>query len=180
MGAHLSEDDRDRAMLVLALNGGHSVRAHEQLASEGVKISARQLRYYRDEPRYLEIRKTKAAEIERGMVEQYKDATRLSIELGTEATSVALEALRAGEIKGVDAAKVSQQAMVAAAVATDKTLLLEGRPTQITESRSIEAAIAAMARTLGFDAESTAVEDLPSVPLIPESAEANAREIDAS
>lgn len=180
MGAHLSLDQRDRAMLVLALEGGHSERAHERLAGEGIQISARQLRYYRNDPRYLEIREQKAPEIERAMVEDYKEAARLSNQLHRAATLKALKAVENGDIKPSELGRTAQQAAIASGIPTDKALLLEGRPTQIHGSQDLEHLQQMMARALGKQqvpnlAESEAT-DSTAVPLIPESADANARD----
>ncbi len=154
LNGHLTQDERDRAMLVLALNGGHCQRTATQLADEDLPVTDRQLLTYRNSPRYEAIRKNQAAEIERSLLDEYKNAARRSLKLHELATEQAIT--KVDDLK--DPAKAAQNAAIASGVMIDKALLIEGRPTVITGSTDIRQDIQAIARQMGFDANSTAEE----------------------
>lgn len=204
MPSKFTEDEQTRILLVLALNGGHSERAATQLHDEGLDITSRQLRNLAHTDRYKQIRKTHAPAIEASLIEHYKDAGRRSLELqmiATEqaidqATTYALERpnpdhypdneqgqaqyisdILAWKSRGLkDPAKTAQNAALASAVAIDKALVLDGRPNVIHHDATPEELMRKMAKTLGYDANSTAIEEPPDQALIPESSLANARE----
>lgn len=174
MPSKFTEDEQTRILLVLALHGGHSLRAHAQLQDEGINVSDRQLRNLVHTDRYRQIREHHAAHIERSLIEHYKDAGRRSLELQMLATEKAIEQAHNGDLK--DPAKTAQNAALASGIAIDKALLLDGRPNVIHGNRDVEQLVNALNRTLGFDAITTATDITQEKALMPEGASANARD----
>lgn len=153
-----SEETRELALTTLALTGDNVSRACTMLRATGHKISRHALQDWREQnpDRYAEIRATRAQEIERSVVQQ---ARALMLDYGTlqaEANTETRRMLTAGEIK--DPSTVSRNAAVAFGIATDKLLLLEGRPTSIAEIRSGDDILRSLADK-GYIVDTTAVEE---------------------
>jgi hypothetical protein len=110
----------------------------------------------RNQERYAELRAEHYQQIERQLVDDYRENARLSQELHKQATLHALQDLADGNIK--DAARVAREASIASGIATDKMLLVDGRPTHIQEHRDLDTILASRGRRLGFDTDSPAVE----------------------
>jgi hypothetical protein len=78
-----------------------------------------------------------------------------------EAIDAAREQIKAGEAK--DPSTIARNLSVAAGISVDKSLLLEGRPTEIHGNENVEALMARMSRFLGPSAvDSTAEEEIPA------------------
>jgi hypothetical protein len=206
MPSKFTEDEQTRILLVLALNGGHSVRAAAQLHEEGFDISARHLRNLIHTDRYQQVREQHAPQIEKDLIGHYRDAARRAVELQIVATEQAIEHastyalerpnpenydddehdqyvrdMLAWKQRGLkDPAKTAQNAALASGIALDKAFMAEGRPNVIHATHGVDELVTKLQRALGFDATSTATEEpqdtTPAVPLLPESASANARD----
>jgi hypothetical protein len=86
--------------------------------------------------RYEELREKYAAKIEGKLANDMLDAVRRSTEGATLATEVAIERLKEG--KDEDPARTAANLSTVSAKMTDKRLAMQGRPTQITETRGPE------------------------------------------
>jgi hypothetical protein len=98
----------------------------------------------------------KSQDIETQLAEDYLDTATLGRELAATAMKLALEQAHAGTLR--DPAKTAMNAIITSGTALDKRLILQNRPTQITESRDPKQAAAALARRLGVTLDSTAEE----------------------
>jgi hypothetical protein len=98
----------------------------------------------------------RSQDIETQLAEDYLDTATLGRELATTAMRLALEQAHAGTLR--DPAKTAMNAIITSGTALDKRLILQNRPTQITESRDPKQAAAALARRLGVTLDSTAEE----------------------
>lgn len=175
-GVEKTPAEIDKALTVLAYYGGNAVRA-----ASDIGMSDRTLRLWRSEThreRYLEIAEREGPRLEQLAAQQARElilraadaehgvldrlATRLD---DTESTSKELSEL-AGTLQRLTTSK---------GINGTKLLELTGRPTQIVEHRDPKQAAQALARRLGVALEAQAT-DLQSVPLLPASAVANARE----
>jgi hypothetical protein len=122
-------------------------------------------------------------ETEAKLANDYLETATLGRELATTAMRLALEQANAGTLR--DPAKTAMNAIITSGTALDKRLILQNRPTQITEHRDPKLAAAALARRLGVSIDSTAEEleppevpdvaelPTPRTPLLPERAAAN-------
>jgi hypothetical protein len=97
-------------------------------------------------------------EIETRLADDYLETATLGRELAQEAMRLALAQARAGELR--DPGKTAMNAIITSGTALDKRLILQNRPTQITEHRDPKLAAAALARRLGVSIDGTA-EELP-------------------
>jgi hypothetical protein len=109
-------------------------------------------------------------EVETRLADDYLDTATLGRELATTAMRLALEQAHAGTLR--DPAKTAMNAIITSGTALDKRLILQNRPTVISEHRDPKQAAAALARRLGVTLDGTA-EELPLqeatvVPLLPE------------
>jgi hypothetical protein len=122
----------------------------------------------------LAKRDAAAHEIETQLADTYLETAVLGRELATEAMRLALQQARAGELR--DPAKTAMNAIITSGTALDKRLVLQNRPTVITEHRDPKQAAAALARRLGVSIDSTAedVTEPPNQGLLAESVSANA------
>lgn len=157
-GNRYTEDQQFRAMLVLALEGGSVKRALPRLAGEGITPAAETLMRWRNSPRYLEIRETHARDIEKGLVDDYREIAQRSVALQKLAMDQAIEEAEAKKLK--DPGKTAHSAAIAGAVAVDKLMLFTDRPTQIVSTGDTVQNINAIARRLGITIDTTA-EELP-------------------
>jgi hypothetical protein len=170
MASQYAPAEVDQALLTLALNGGNGDRTHEELKAAGLEIPARTLRDWRNSPRYSEIQAKHAPEIRKHAISRFQEGALLNLQLARAASLQALTEAEAGELK--DAGKTLQNATIAAGVAVDKALLLNGEPTEIAARFDIRQTSASLARKLGITLDSTATD----LPLLPEIAENNARD----
>ena len=121
----------DRALLVLAINGGNSVKAEAALKAQGQEVPARTLIDWKTDlypRRYLYIQQNHGRELEDVLVAQQR-------ELALSASLKALEGIQGIDLDRIDMrdkAKTVQALQTSAAIATDKVLTLTGRPTNVT------------------------------------------------
>jgi hypothetical protein len=104
------------------------------------------------------IAKTTPHDVESKLADTYLETAVLGRELAQEAMKLALALAKAGELR--DPAKTAMNAIITSGTALDKRLVLQNRPTIITEHRDPKLAAAALARRLGLTIDSTA-EELP-------------------
>jgi hypothetical protein len=182
MGASpLPPAEHDQALLVLALNGGNSEAAHRELQNHGIKISSRALRNYRETPRYAEIYGQNIDLLRKHSIARFQEGAMLSLQLARAAALQALSEAERGELK--DAAKTLQNATIAAGVATDKALILNGEPNVIHAHEDPRQAAQSLARRLGVALATTGTTihaESETLPLVPGSADANARDSSVS
>jgi hypothetical protein len=145
------------ALTTLALAGDSPTKAAAVLADGGIRVSRRVIAGWRDKfpDRYAHIRDVRAREIERSVVhkaralaEQYSD---LEQELITEIRAQ----MAAGTLK--DASTTLRNIAVSKGIAIDKMLVVDGRPNQIAEHRSVDDDLRELAR-MGF-VDTTATEE---------------------
>ena len=77
-----------------------------------------------------------------------------------DAIQAAHDHVKDGQAK--DPAAVARNLQTVAGIATDKALLVEGRPTAIIGTGDLQSVIASSEKQLGFDVDSTARRDRPS------------------
>ena len=148
-----NEDEIERGLTALALAGNNSTQAGEQCG-----IPDRTLRDWRQQypERYSEIRAGRVADIDRELMHEYKALARDAQIAAAKAVALEQERLEAGEVR--DAASSARNLTITSATATDKSLLLDDRPTQITEHRTSDQAIEEL-RRLGVDVVDGTCED---------------------
>lgn len=137
-----TDQERDQAMLVLALNGGNSVRAREALTDSGIEVTDRTLRRWRASDRYAVIQREHAPRLEREVVGTALEVIQRGWHVAQKGLDKAEEQLDADEAK--DPAAVARNVATVVGIATDKYLILTGRPAQITESRDAASLLRAL------------------------------------
>jgi hypothetical protein len=151
----------DGALLTLAMLGGSTEKAGKELRAAGMNVTSRTLREWREKlypGRYRDLCQRHARDIE-GVIVRGSRAIAVRAD---EVTMLALEKaraqLKAGEAR--DPASVARNAAVTKAVNIDKMMLLEGRPTQVTEHRdadelmrAIRARVTVLDKEAAIDAE---------------------------
>lgn len=177
-GVDYAPHEIDKALTTLAYYGGNSLRASAELG-----ISDRTLRLWRADThrdRYLEIAEREGPRLEALAANQARELILRSSTVEHRILD-ALEAATDDEHEGLKPKDVTelagalQRLTTSKGINTTKLLELTGRPTQVVEHRDPKQAAAALARRLGVVLEGTAT-DLPTAPLLPESANANARD----
>lgn len=137
--------ETDRCLLDLVICGGNSLLAARRLKEAGVEIASRTLREWRQtrhRERYLEIARVHAPMIDRLITQQAREGAIRAAEVEQRAWEAQMEQLDEGQVR--DPSAVARNAAVSKAVNVDKMLLLEGRPTQITEHRDVDEIIRAL------------------------------------
>ena len=154
----------DTALLTLILSGRNSGVAARRLATEGIDVNPRTLRSWRDKVhagRYAELEHQHAPEIEKQMMSQSRAIATAANIATLEAIEASRKQVAAGEAK--DPSTVARNLAVTMGVATDKSLVLDGRPDRIIGSGDIQGLMERMAKFLGNPAiDSTAIEYEPS------------------
>jgi len=146
----------DAALTAVALCGGRVTRAHEQLKASGVNIPYRTLAAWVADlfpNRYRHLAEQVAPQIEKSMVATARAAAMRSFEVAGEAVELEAQRLAAGEVK--DAAASSRNLATTGGIMTDKMLLLDGRPTQISEQRSMDDVLRSLAAKGFIDGTAT-------------------------
>ena len=137
IGRHWTEAEIGTCLLTLAHCHGNAKEAHRRLKAAGINISYQTLTNWRRGPyarEYLEQRAHHTTQIDRETADSYREVTQLALQgtrLGIENT---ITQLKAGTIK--DTSTAARNLNVISGISTDKALLLEGRPTSITEQRT--------------------------------------------
>jgi len=151
-----TEAEIDQALTAVALCSGRVSRAREQLLAAGVDIPERTLRTWVVDlfpNRYQAAAERYAPQIERLMITQLRAGATRGFEASTAAMELEMQRLAAGEVK--DAAASSRNLATAGAIMADKMLLLDGRPTQISEQRSMDDVLRSLAAKGFIDGTAT-------------------------
>lgn len=153
-----TEQEVDAALTAVALCGGNVTRAHRHLKASGHTVPERTLHGWvanQFPNRYRHLAEKYAPQIEKSMIATARAAAMRSFEVASEAVELEHERLQAGDVK--DAAASSRNLATTGGILTDKMLLLDGRPTQISEQRSMDDVLRSLAAK-GF-IEGTATEE---------------------
>lgn len=134
----LTAEQVDEALALLVRLGGNCKRTSDELRERGIEVSRDALGRWKasiHQERYLELadqfaKQSKDRAIVQGFREMLQEGQDISAELR--------QRLQDGidSIDAKDIPKALQQLHVAMGIATEKTLLLEGRPTEIRETRN--------------------------------------------
>jgi hypothetical protein len=168
-------EERDTALLELALCGGNSGVAADRLREKGFEIGDDVLRHWRlytYAGRYHELAEGRAREIEDAVVVKQREAAMRAVELQIRATEKTMDALDSGDVK--DPSSVVKNAAIAAGVNVDKVLTLTGRPSAIVSHSDPREALERILSRYGA-IDSTATEE-PTKALSPDKSGSNARE----
>ena len=162
----LTEEQVDEALALLARFGGNTRRTAAELEKRGTPVAQQTLSDWKRTTyfdRYHEIaaafaRESKDRAIVQGFREMLQEGQDISAELR--------QRLQDGidSIEAKDIPKALQQLHVAMGIATEKTLLLEGRPTEIRETRNpdwFEERLKELAREAEITVDGTYVEENP-------------------
>jgi hypothetical protein len=150
----------ETALHVLAACGGNSRQAAEQLANQGINVHERTLRNWPHQhaDRYAEIRRTVAPLLEaRAIATAYEVVDRAG-----EVEQILLEKIQAeaDTMNAKDAAAAFRNISTSKGINLDKLLILQGRPTQVTEHRDTTELMRALSNlNPSLVIESTAEED---------------------
>jgi hypothetical protein len=118
--------------------GGNAAMAADRLRDVGLEIPERTLRHWQTathRERYAELCQGHARQLDDLITRQAREAAISAAEVEQRAWRLQMEQLEEGKVR--DPSAVARNAAVSKAINIDKTLLLEGRPTQITEHRDI-------------------------------------------
>lgn len=151
-----TEQEIDAALTAVALCGGRVSRAHEQLKVAGFNVPYDTLVQWvsmRFPNRYRHLAEQVAPQIEKSMVATARAAAMRSFEVAGEAVELEAQRLAAGDVK--DAAASSRNLATTGGIMTDKMLLLDGRPTQISEQRSMDDVLRSLAAKGFIDGTAT-------------------------
>jgi len=130
----------DRALLVLAMNGGNSLRAADELADQGIEIDDSTLRLWKSKHyprRYLHIQEQYGRRLEDVLVAQQR-------EIAIAASLKALEGIQQIDFNRIDhrdKARSVQALQTTAGIGTDKVLTLTGRPTAVVQHQDSSAVL---------------------------------------
>lgn len=193
-GSSYPEELVQQGIHALALWNGRPQKASEALAEQGIEIPSSTLHRWRDHTypeRYAQVSKSvqdkiwaKTSDRWRGVVEEAADGAREAVELTRQAMQ---------NPQGVSMAKdfsaTAKNLALAGGIANDKAATIDGRPTEIHESRGMTEILRGLgARFPGLvSIDSTATEVTPDVSDAPPDApspgthreEANVRELEA-
>jgi hypothetical protein len=127
----------DVGLLTLASVGGRYRTAHKTLKEKGLTIPETTLQYWRltQYPnRYRDIATRQAAQIEGEIVNNVRALALRASEAAYKALALEEERIESGETR--DASGSLRNIATSIGISVDKILLMEGRPTTITEARS--------------------------------------------
>lgn len=155
-----SKDEIEHGLAALVHFDGNAGKARDWLADKGIQIPADTLRYWKNSShvrRYHELAEMKGQEYDERAVQRFKEMEAAASETAHEAISKAREALADNKLEPKEYGKLARDMAVTAGVASDKRLVIEGKPTVITQSKSAEELYSALGR-LGQVIEGTAEE----------------------
>lgn len=152
--------DVDTALLALALAGGDVRHAHRALKAHGLTIPERTLRDWRSQTypnRYRDLCDRHKLAIEGEVINNVRALALRASAIAQHALDLEADRIASGEIK--DAAASLRNIATTIGISVDKVMLLEGRPTHITEQRSSDDVLRGLQAKGYIDA--TAVEEEP-------------------
>lgn len=159
------EEEITTALLTLAHHAGNSERAAAQLQQQGLQISSRTLRGWREgkhAERYRQLHETHGREIETALIPELRSNAIEGARVALLAIQKAAEEIEAGNVR--DLASAARNLQVASATAMDKLYLATDRPNAPREQRSVEEILRSLEHLVGlkgYDTSSTA-EELPA------------------
>lgn len=146
----------DTALLAIAMTGGGILAAQKLLKPKGIDIPRSTLETWPHiyPNRYRDIAERHKSAIEGEIVASVRSLALRASHVAQRALELEEQRIESGEIH--DAAASLRNIATTVGIAVDKTLLIEGRPTQITEQRTTDDVLAGL-RDKGY-IDSTAVE----------------------
>lgn len=164
-----SQADVDRGLLAYYTAGSFR-KAEEESGIPRATLSRWVLEMY--PARYRELAERLGPEIERGLIERFRRTADLAAQATDDAIHATRSLVEAGEAKDASAmSTVARNLSTVAGINTDKALVLQGKPTSITQHTSAEDALKALAQMVGVTLEGTAEEihEPPALNNAPES-----------
>jgi hypothetical protein len=155
---HYSDDEITRGLMTLAFSR-NATEAVELLQEQGVITPDRStLTRWREryQNRYVEIVEKHKETIEKVLVVEQRELARAARDGAMEAVELERKRIKVGDVK--DAAGSARNLMTTAAIAIDKLMALEGRPTSVVKYLSGEEALRNLAK-YGRVIEGTAEEE---------------------
>lgn len=149
----------ETALLTCAMVGGSDEHASKLLATKGVTVNRKTLRDWRTRypNRYRELCERHKAEIEGEITSTVRSLVLRASHVAQQALDLEEQRIAAGEVN--DAASSLRNISTTIGIGVDKILLMEGRPTAITEQRSSDDVLRGL-QDKGY-VDSTLVEDKP-------------------
>lgn len=158
-GQDYTDTEREEALVVVALHNGNTRRAAAHLADQGKPISRSTLESWRRRypDRYEEVQKRELPRLRLRLAEQNE-------EMADSLLDVMRDNIEALKLKASDPdlsfkerADAQYKLSLSQGIVVDKSLVLRGDPTQITEHRTADESLKGLKR-LGLVVDSTAVE----------------------
>jgi len=160
-----SPEQVERALLLLALNGGAIRPTIRQLAEQGHTSNHHTLKRWRDEThrdRYMQILHDERKKIAERIASEQEEFARLAIQEERALLQEIAKARERGEIPARDLAGALRNVSTSKGIALDKSGELRGRPSVIVEHRNPDEIIAKLDRLApGLIVEATAEEIEP-------------------
>jgi hypothetical protein len=146
-----AEADIERGLTALAVLGD------SKQAADQTGISDRTIRDWRDKhpERWTHILANRARIIDQACVEEFREIAQTAAKASLAAVRKEAQNIEAGRTR--DTAQAALNLIKTAALAVDKVLLLEGRPTSITEHRTTDDIMRSLEKK-GYVVDSTATE----------------------
>lgn len=145
-----SEDDIERALLMLTLCGGVCAEASRRLAmlEPPLKVVPSTLSDWKAKyrERYADIQAERAPLIEGIVLQQVRDAIIGAGNVQAVVLEELLKRLALGEVDTKDLTAILKAAGVTLGINVEKMLLLTNRPTQITEKRDVNELLASLGK----------------------------------
>jgi hypothetical protein len=133
-----SPEQIDRALLELAICGT-STEARRRLAAQGLQVSDRTLRDWKQvryPDRYRQIAEQHARQVEDVIVQQARETALFAGHVERSALAAELKAIEAGKVR--DHSASARNASTVKGINVDKLLTLSGRPSQVVEHRQAD------------------------------------------
>lgn len=136
-------EERTRALVCLASRAGNAARTVKDLKEQGFDVPESTLRSWRDTDEYEMIRSKYGHKLEEFMINELRERMVEQAEVERLALEKTRAALEAGDIK--DPARTMRDIAHAKSQNIDKLRVMTGRPTDITEHRSLDELVKALA-----------------------------------
>ena len=149
-------EERTRALVCLASRAGNIRRTLNDLKTDGLELPESTLRTWRDTDEYETVRSKYGHKLEEFMVSELRERMVEQAEVERLALEKTRAMLEAGDVK--DPARTMRDIAHAKSQNIDKLRVMTGRPTDITEHRSLDELVKALAAVGIAHVENTAVE----------------------
>src|SRR3954447_512555 len=130
-GHRFTTEEKQAGLIALAMQQGNCARAARALGDDGIEVSERTLRNWKDTPAYVSVQRDVLPKVQARLAGRYEEAAALAIDKTTDA----LDGFTTDGLKPAEAAGAARNLMTTAGIAQDKANLLRGQPTEITERR---------------------------------------------